>query len=246
MFLNENALLIGHRGLSAFAPENTLPSFLKAAKEGLQWVEFDIRLTADMKLVVFHDDTLERTTNGEGLVSKRTLSELQLLDAGSWFSPAFQNTNISTLDEVLLFLEAHNLQANIEIKSTPEQADATVEAFFPYLQGWPRGKPYPFVSSFDHKALAHCRYSFPQLPIGYLVEKIKRKEIESLLDDPFCSINCSNEHNTLDDYQTLIQTDTPVFVYTVNKLDDAKKLFAAGVQGLFTDCLTPSLLRLPL
>ena len=243
MFLNDNALIIGHRGLCAFAPENTLPSFLKAAQEGLEWVEFDIQLTSDMKLIVFHDDTLARTTNGEGLVFKKTLSELQQLDAGSWFAPSFQKTTLSTLDEVLLFLEAHHLQANIEIKATPEQWEATVNTFLPYLQRWPRGKPYPFVSSFEHKALAQCRASFPQLPIGYLVEKINPEAIQLVMNDPFSSLNCSHKHNTLDDYRILIQKNIPVFIYTVNEPHEAQTLFNAGIHGIFTDCLTPSLLR---
>ena len=242
MFLNDNARLIGHRGLSAFAPENTLPSFLKAAEAGLQWVEFDIRLTSDMKLVVFHDDTLERTTNGQGLVREKTLAELQALDAGSWFAPEFQGTKIPTLDEVLLFLETHGLQANIEIKSTPEHALATVEALIPYLQRWLRGKPYPIVSSFDHLALAYCRQSFPQLPIGYLVEKIDSKLIKSVITDPFCYINCNSKHHTLTDYSALTQTGIPVLVYTVNDLAEARTLFEVGIHGIFTDKLTPSLL----
>ena len=81
--------VIGHRGAAAYAPENTLAGFVKAAEQGVTWVEFDVRLTRDGVPVLIHDDDLDRTTEGSGLVANATLKQIKELDAGSWFGAAF-------------------------------------------------------------------------------------------------------------------------------------------------------------
>lgn len=236
MVLHQNApIILGHRGLCAFAPENTLPSFLQAAKTGLKWVEFDVQLSKDGKLVVFHDESLDRTTNGHGPLANKTLAELQALDAGSWFGIEFTGTKIPSLAELLPFLDEHHLQANIEIKANPEQAIATAEALIPFLTGWSRGKPYPWVSSFQHAALEHCREYLPQLPIGYLMEKIDWNLVSTLEPSPFISINCSVRHNTTDDYQRLIAQGFQVMLYTVNDPFEAEAFLESGIAGIFSD-----------
>jgi glycerophosphoryl diester phosphodiesterase len=94
-------LIIAHRGASAEAPENTLASFRRAIECSVDFVEFDVRCTADGHFVAIHDDTVNRTTNGQGAVAAMTLSELKQLDAGSWFDSCFAGERIPTLDEAL-------------------------------------------------------------------------------------------------------------------------------------------------
>jgi len=119
--------LIAHRGFSARYPENTLAAFRAAAESGVGMIELDITLTRDRQMVVFHDDTLARTTNGRGNVRARTLGELKRLDAGSWFGPGFKGERIPTLDEVMMAMPPE-LAINIEIKPEacefPAPADA--------------------------------------------------------------------------------------------------------------------------
>ena len=93
--------LIGHRGAAAQAPENTVAGFRRAAALGLPWVEFDVRLTADRRLVLMHDATLTRTTNGRGRVRDRRLAEIAELDSGSWFAPAFAGERVPTLERAI-------------------------------------------------------------------------------------------------------------------------------------------------
>jgi glycerophosphoryl diester phosphodiesterase len=96
-----DAEIIGHRGYPARFPENTLPSLEGALEAGCRFLEWDLHVTADGVPVLFHDDTLERTTDGEGPLRERTLAELKELDAGSWFDPRFRDTPIPTLEEAL-------------------------------------------------------------------------------------------------------------------------------------------------
>jgi len=109
--------VIGHRGASAYAPENTLASFEKAIDLGADWFELDCALTRDGQLIVIHDDKLDRTTNGQGKVADKTLAELKKLDAGSWFSNAFAGEPLPTLEEALERAKGQ-IGVYIEIKDT--------------------------------------------------------------------------------------------------------------------------------
>ena len=91
-----------HRGACAHAPENTLSAFELAAKQGAPAIEFDVKLTSDRQVIIIHDQTLDRTTNGSGEVAKHSLAALRELDAGSWLSADFRGEKIPTLDEVNL------------------------------------------------------------------------------------------------------------------------------------------------
>src|SRR5262249_49277981 len=96
--------LIGHRGACGLAPENTVASFRKAEELGVRWVEFAVHLSADGVPVVIHDDTVNRTTSGRGKVAALTLTELQALDAGTWFEPRFRGELVPTLETIVALL----------------------------------------------------------------------------------------------------------------------------------------------
>ncbi len=108
-------LIIAHRGASSYAPENTFAAFDRAFESGARHVELDVHSSRDGHIVVHHDDTLDRTTNGSGPVAEHTLADLKKLDAGSWFNPEFSNEKIPTLEEVLLQYK-EKFYFHIEIK----------------------------------------------------------------------------------------------------------------------------------
>src|SRR5690242_8989223 len=91
--------VIGHRGAAAYAPENTLESIRTAAEIGVKWVELDVKLTKDSIPIIFHDDTLERTTSGYGLVAETKYEDIRELEAGMWFSEGFTGVVVPTLEE---------------------------------------------------------------------------------------------------------------------------------------------------
>jgi glycerophosphoryl diester phosphodiesterase len=110
-------VIIGHRGCRAKYPENTLASFSAAMAAGADMIELDVTLSRDRKVVVIHDDTLNRTTSGSGPVHQATLQDLKRLDAGSWFDSRFAGESLPTLEDVLL-LAGGKILINIEIKSS--------------------------------------------------------------------------------------------------------------------------------
>lgn len=111
--------IVCHRGANKIAPENTLPAFECALAAGFDFIELDLHITNDNEIVVFHDPTLERTSDGKGPVCDHSLAELRAMDAGAWFDPFFAGTKIPTLIEVLDLLRKYDGRAYLEFKSAP-------------------------------------------------------------------------------------------------------------------------------
>ena len=103
-----------HRGDSANAPENTLAAFQRALALGVAWIELDVHPAKDGTLMVLHDDTVDRTTNGSGAVRDLTPDQLRRLDAGSWFAPSFSGERIPGLPEVLELVAPTATGLNVE------------------------------------------------------------------------------------------------------------------------------------
>lgn len=118
--------ICAHRGASATHPENTLAAFREAIRLGAHMIEFDVAMTKDGKLVLMHDATVDRTTNGKGAVSDLTLAELKGLDAGSWKDSKFANERIPTLDEALALMP-ENVWLNVHLKGGAEMAEKVTE-----------------------------------------------------------------------------------------------------------------------
>lgn len=115
-----------HRGDVQNAPENTIAAFESAVKLGAQQIEFDVQLSKDGELVIMHDGTLDRTTDGTGAVSDLTFDELRALDAGSWFDPKFAGTRIPTLRETLDVIP-ETILCNVHLKNSPGVAAASAQ-----------------------------------------------------------------------------------------------------------------------
>ncbi len=232
--------LIGHRGIAACAPENTRASFELAAKQGIEWIEFDLRLTKDEALVIFHDDTLERTTNGQGLVHEHTLNQLKELDAGSWFAPEFKNQTIPIFEEMIPEFHHLGLFTNIELKIPPNATKHHCKTLAGLLtncliQHWPKNKAWPLVSSFHWELLANVREKLPQVPIGFLHDDCSRHMIEMVAKTPNSALHCGFESLSAPLIAQCQAQNVPVLAFTVNQPDIAKQLLNAGLYGLFCD-----------
>lgn len=228
--------IIGHRGVAALAPENTLESFALAHHYGLQSVEFDVILSADGEAFVFHDESLERTTNGRGQIGLVNSAYLKNLDAGSWFSHHFKDARIPTLREALIWLRKHKMSANIEIKPFAGFTHDTVKVVLRELDElWPSNKALPLISSFDANALRLCRKLQPNLPIGYLLDTWHPEEIDFALSLDCLSVNLNYRIAKAARIKTLKQHGFGVYIYTLNYQFLISRFFALGVDGVFSD-----------
>jgi glycerophosphoryl diester phosphodiesterase len=143
--------VVAHRGASGYAPENTFASFKLGLEQGADLLELDVHLSRDGEPVVIHDEALDRTTDGRGLVVEHTLAELRQLDAGAWFGPQFAGQRIPTLDEVLAWARERTCLA-IEIKNAPSFCPG-IEAKIVALLDRHDMRRRALVISFDHQAL---------------------------------------------------------------------------------------------
>ena len=121
-----NAQICAHRGDKQVAPENTIAAFKSAVKKGAQQIEFDVAITKDGQLVIMHDYTVDRTTNGTGKVSDLTFDYIRGLDAGSWFDPKFKGAQVPTLREALAAIPKHIL-CNVHLKGGAELAQKSAQ-----------------------------------------------------------------------------------------------------------------------
>ncbi|MBX2992889.1 MAG: glycerophosphodiester phosphodiesterase [Bacteroidetes bacterium] len=161
-------LIVAHRGSSGVAPENTLAAFRQAIADGADMIELDVRMTKDFELVVLHDRSVNRTTNGKGKVRDLTLADLRSYDAGSWFGRKFSGERIPSLREVIDILP-HHVNLNIEVKTDGETRKRI--AFEESLLLVIREKNFArrvLVSSFDHKFLRRYHALDPTMKIGAL------------------------------------------------------------------------------
>jgi glycerophosphoryl diester phosphodiesterase len=157
---------VGHRGAAGHAPENTIVSFETALRQGAEVVELDVRRSRDGELVVIHDATVDRTTDGRGKVAEMTLGELRALDAGARHGGAFGGTRIPTLRETLEWASGRTELA-VEIKGDPHPQDGVVEQVV-RLVAEHGMVDRVIVISFYHPALRRVRELEPALATGML------------------------------------------------------------------------------
>lgn len=214
----DNFLVIGHRGAAGRQPENTLAAFREAVRIGVDGVELDVRRVAG-ELVVFHDEQLDRTTDGHGAVARASLEQLRRLDAG-------RGEHVPTLREVLAAVPERVL-VNVELKGP-----GTAAAAANLLAGHDRRL---LVSSFDHERLQGFRARCPQTPVAPLVGAWS-SGVENLARALNAwSVNLAWRTVTAARVAEVHSWGCRCLVYTVNSVALARRLRAMGVDGIFTD-----------
>ncbi|KTC93638.1 glycerophosphodiester phosphodiesterase, cytosolic [Legionella cincinnatiensis] len=228
--------IIGHRGASAYAPENTIAAFDKALALGCRFIEFDVMCCSDGEPFVIHDDCLKRTTNGRGSVGLVDSDYLQSLDAGSWFSRRFKGEHIPHFKEALNWLSVANMQANIEIKPYPGTEEQTAVAVMSHINRyWPSEKNLPLVSSFSWDALTLCRSIAPEMPLGLLLHVWDEQWLQKAKQLECFSIHFNRRVLTKERVKEIKAEGYVLCAYTVNRKRLANKLFDWGVDAIFSD-----------
>jgi glycerophosphoryl diester phosphodiesterase len=230
-------MVIGHRGAALHAPENTLASFSKAYELGCAWVEMDVQLAACGQPVIFHDETLDRTTDGQGPLAVRSLAELKKLDAGSWFGPQFRGQRIPTLKEALDHILGLGMGVNIEIKAPRSRAAASARVILAEaLAAWPSCNPLkPLISSFSPEALEVALAMCPAWPRGYLVKEIDAARLAVARGLKASVINPPAGQVSALEIAAAKAAGLDILAWTVNDPAKAAALWRRGVDGLFSD-----------
>jgi glycerophosphoryl diester phosphodiesterase len=235
MTLGERTRVIAHRGFSAEAPENTLAAVRRAIEIGADMVELDVTMTADGNVICLHDETLDRTTDGRGPATERTLAEIRRLDAGSWFSAEFAGEPVPTLAETLDVVDGRIL-LNIEIK--PEAVPHGVVGAVADLVRGRRMVDRVVVSSFAPEALRRMKLAAPEIAtVSLFNDELHdgRDPLEVVLEVGSRGLNISAKRVTPELVERCHRHGLPVGVYTVNRTQPMRRLIRLGVHAIFTD-----------
>jgi glycerophosphoryl diester phosphodiesterase len=227
--------VVAHRGASGYAPENTLAAFIKTVQLGVQWIEFDVMLDKDGVPIIFHDECLDRITNGNGLVSECSYAYLKTLDSGSWFSHRFAGEAILSLEQGLKFLSEMKMNINIELKSVLGNEARLVQQVLPIVAAYGAYPERIIFSSFSVIALRMLRLALPDCNIGLLLHEWI-EGWESIAQELNCvSIHVNQEIVTQAAVQKIVSLNKKVLCYTVNDVARAKLLLSWGVAAVFSD-----------
>lgn len=226
--------IIAHRGVSEKYPENTRIAFEEAAKLNIWGVEFDVHVTKDQELVVIHDESLNRTSNGKGFVKDFTLAELKHLDIGSWFAPQFAGQQILTLREVLTIFRPTSLQINIELKTDIFEYEGIEQLVADEIQAL-QLENRVWISSFNHETIARFKKVNPNVKTALLFSSLIT-DLEEYVRISNCdAIHIHYYHCLRHIIQQAIANGLIVRAYTVNDKTIACQLAAAGMKAIFTD-----------
>jgi glycerophosphoryl diester phosphodiesterase len=228
--------VVGHRGASGHAPENTMAAFRRAVELGAAFIETDLHLSRDARLVCIHDATLERTTNGRGAVKEQTLAQLKELDAGSWFGSEFAGERIPTLEEALAFSREKDIVFFLEVKY--EAAWGIEHGLVAALRD-ANEAARAVILSFSRGVLRNVRRLDNTLMTGLLFDAIPKGGPEAVIEhaleigarqlaprgDLFTPALLEHAH----------RSDLQVVCWTVNPPEQMRSLISAGVDGIMTD-----------
>ena len=235
-FYLNRPLNIAHRGARDSAPENTLAAFELAIAHGADGIELDVIRCASGEIVVLHDDTIDRTTNGSGRVTEFGYDTLQQLDAGAWFGPQFRRERIPRLNDVLDTVGG-KLRINIEIKGRSFHAD-DIEAEIAQLVRARSLAASVIISSFNPWALARMKRAASELPIALLYSRNAPLLLRRGQPRHWLRPQALHPERTLVNERYVAwahRRSYRVNVWTVNEPEEMRRLIAFGVDGIITD-----------
>ena len=229
-------IVLAHRGDLAHAPENTLPAFQLAAQKGADGVELDAKLTADGHLIVIHDPSVDRTTDGEGRVASSTLEAIRKLDAGSWFGDKFRGTKVPLLEEVFETIGPDKL-INIELTNYSTPRDGLVEKVCELIRRHNTQGQILFSSFFASNLRKAAQY-LPEIPRALLAMPGLPGTWARSFGFMFGNYRALHPQISSVDRQQVQRVhrlNRRVHVWTANSPEEVTQLREWNVDGIFTD-----------
>jgi len=226
--------IYAHRGASGTYPENTLAAFNEAAQLNIHGVELDVHLTKDGELVVIHDESINRTSNGEGYIKDMTLAELRAFDFGSWFGAQFAGEMIPTLEEVLSIYKNTSHHVNIELKSDIFPYEGMGEKVLQTIVKMDMSERV-VISSFDHEAIQNIKQNAPHIEVALLTMEVMVDAYDYARFIPADALHIHLPTAQRKMTKDALLKGAIIRVFTVNEIEYAKALQQIGVHAIFTD-----------
>ncbi len=236
-------VVISHRGFSAQAPENTLAAFAEGMKQA-SIIELDVHLTKDDTVLVMHDNTVDRTTNGKGLIADLTYAEIAQMDAGSWFGQKFAGEKVPTLSQVLDLVRGQRTVL-IELKWPKEGNYENLVAGVVDVIRNHRAEHWTIVQSFEYKYLEELHRIAPDItyyqllygtlswPRSYYSREFHWGRYPIVEGIAGMAVNYHYLSPTM--VASLKAKKLKVFTWTVNEPEDIRRVYNLGVDGIITD-----------
>ena len=229
-------IIFAHRGDFAHAPENTLPSFEQALQKGADGVELDAKLTSDGHVIVIHDPTVDRTTNGKGRVASLSLEEARKLDAGSWFNEKYTGTKMPLLEEVFDLVGKDKL-INIELTNYSTSRDGLALKVCELIKKHNNHSQIIF-SSFFSSNLKIASKTLPEIPRGLLAMPglvgLWARSFGFMFGD-YQALHPHISNASKEQVLRAHRIKRRVHVWTANTSEEVMRLKEWGVDGIFTD-----------
>lgn len=226
--------ICAHRGANETHPENTLVAFREAIRLGAHMIELDVQMTKDYQLVIMHDDKVDRTTNGRGLVKELSLGKIKKLDAGKWKSKEFRKERVPTLKEALEIMP-RNIWLNIHLKGDERLGAATAQAVIA------ANRIHQTIIACENEAAKGVRRINPDIMMCNMERLSSRSEyINETIEKGFTFLQLKSsrdDDNFLTDIKKLKEYGIRINYFHSEEENDVKKLLDAGVDFILTDHL---------
>ena len=226
--------IFGHRGFSGQYPENTMLAFEKAVEIGCDGIELDVQLTKDGECVIIHDEMVDRTTDGKGLVRDYTLSELQKLNANASFGDKYPKQHIPTLREYFEYIKDKNIVTNIEMKTGVFVYDGIIEKVHKLVSEYGL-EDRIIYSSFNHYTCKKLKEYDSTIRCGFLIEAWILDVAEYASKHNMYSVNARYSFLDKNICDSLHKKDIKAMAWTANEVDDIKKLISDGCDVIITN-----------
>jgi glycerophosphoryl diester phosphodiesterase len=238
---------VAHRGGGTLAPENTIAALKTGHAHGFRAVEFDVMLSADHVPVLMHDPAFGRTIAGTGNVAETSAKLLGMMDAGSWFSPAFAGEPVPRFADAIDFCFGNGIWMNVEIKPAPGHAVETGRIATATLQralsalatqaaaGREETASLPLISSFSHEALLAAQEVAPEIPRAHLFSSLPEDWRSRMKAVNAVALHLNQTRLTPELVKEIRDAGYALFCYTVNEAERARELFSWGVDAICTD-----------